>query len=487
MSKIRAVAPPMLLRELAPFLAAAALAWVTIAVSAGVEIIEYLASILLLALAGGLTLLRRPAHRMQWLGVVPASLVFLAAVAVLRNSAGGISSGAGGLALAPGFYTALHSERRRDLVVVVVGVAAFCLAPIVLIGGPDYPDSQYRLTLVLVVTSVLIGFATQALVRNVRLQADQAHSRGRMLEQVSETVRSLYVSPRARTDVCEAAQRISNASAAVLYEPTPGSADLRRTATSGIAEARDEVLADPGSAVHRAFQSGRAVLITADHEHPLGSVELWRSAGRPASVLYEPLLKDGVALGVLVVAWPEAIRPDGPRATVAALLAHEAAAVIDRADALDDLTGAALTDALTGLSNRRAWDAVLELSVTQDRTMTVAMLDLDHFKAFNDTYGHPAGDLLLRETAAAWLDQLRPADHLARIGGDEFALLLDCDLPQATEIVQRLRGTVAQNCTCSAGIASGLPGESVESLLARADRALYEAKAVGRDRMCQSV
>jgi diguanylate cyclase len=112
------------------------------------------------------------------------------------------------------------------------------------------------------------------------------------------------------------------------------------------------------------------------------------------------------------------------------------------------------------------------------------MIDFDHFKRFNDTYGHPAGDRLLKATAAAWRDQLRTGDLLARLGGEEFGLLLrDCDPELATEVTERLRRTVSDNWTCSAGIAVGRPGESVEDIVARADVALYEAKASGRDRI----
>jgi diguanylate cyclase (GGDEF)-like protein len=176
------------------------------------------------------------------------------------------------------------------------------------------------------------------------------------------------------------------------------------------------------------------------------------------------------------------VRLDGPRATVVALLAHEAAGVIDRADALGFLTDEARTDPLTGLPNRRTWDTELQRALVQDRHLTVAMLDLDHFKDFNDTFGHPAGDRLLKETAAAWRDELRSGDVLARIGGEEFALLLDCDVHNALEIVERLREHVSQNRTCSAGIAIRAPDETLEALLTRADRALYDAKTGGRDR-----
>ena len=486
MTRDLAEARPKLAHDLAPFLGAALLAWAAILISSRVEWAQYVVSAVLVGVAGGLALLRRPDHPAARLGVVPASLVFLAAVGVLRNSAGGITSGAGILSLVSVFYTALHTQSRRGMVIVLLGLTVFYLAPILLIGAPHYPDSQYRATLLSVAVSSIIGFATQALVRNVRLRADEAQARGRMLEQVSETLRTLFGSAHVRIDVCEAAKRISSASTALLYEPQPGTSVLRCTATSGFAEPVGEVLAAPGSAVHDAFRSGSSVLITQDAEYRVGSVALWEAAGRPDSVLYEPLVKDGVPLGVLVVAWPDEVRPDGPGATVAAMLAHEAAAVIDRADVMNHLTGEAQTDPLTGLPNRRVWDAELRRAAGQDRLITVAVLDLDHFKDFNDTYGHPAGDLLLKETAAAWRDQLRPGDLLARIGGEEFALLLDCDIEDALEIVERLREKVSQNRTCSAGIAVRQPGESLDSVVTRADRALYQAKAIGRDRICQS-
>jgi diguanylate cyclase (GGDEF)-like protein len=113
------------------------------------------------------------------------------------------------------------------------------------------------------------------------------------------------------------------------------------------------------------------------------------------------------------------------------------------------------------------------------------MLDFDHFKEFNDTQGHPAGDRLLRETAAAWREELRAGDLVARLGGDEFALLLpDCNAANALEVVERLRLRIPSEQTCSAGIATCMPGSPPEALMARADTALYEAKTAGRNRTC---
>jgi diguanylate cyclase (GGDEF)-like protein len=305
-----------------------------------------------------------------------------------------------------------------------------------------------------------------------------------MLEQVGGVVHSLFDSPQPRVDVCEAARSISNASAALLYEPAVGTDQLMCSALAGIDVPAAKLTVDRRSAAYEAFRSGRSKLITQDVEARIGLIELWIASGRPASLLYQPLLHGNTRLGVLVIGWPNEIRADGPRATVAALLAHEVAAVIARADAMDDLTDEAQTDGLTGLPNRRTWHDHLTRLASHGEPEAIAILDLDHFKEFNDTYGHPAGDRLLKETTAAWRDQLRTGDFLARIGGEEFGLLLPkCDLATAAEVIDRLRRSVTHQRTCSAGLTAHEPAESVESAIDRADQALYQAKAQGRNRV----
>jgi diguanylate cyclase (GGDEF)-like protein len=146
----------------------------------------------------------------------------------------------------------------------------------------------------------------------------------------------------------------------------------------------------------------------------------------------------------------------------------------------------ARTDGLTGVANRRAWDEELPRELARaarsGQPVCVALLDLDHFKAYNDEHGHQAGDRLLKAAAAAWQGRLRKTDLLARYGGEEFAILLpDCALENAMEIAERLR-TAQPEGTCSIGVADWDGREDVAQLVARADRALYAAKAAGRDR-----
>jgi diguanylate cyclase (GGDEF)-like protein len=468
-------------RNLAPFVAASVLAWIAVPIGSTMNWETYALAAILALLSGiwRIAPLRgTPAAARE---AVP-SLIFLAAVTLLRSSAGGTGSGAAVVALLPVFYTALYSDRRQ-LCAVIVGVALFFLAPILLIGPPNYPHTQYRAGLLFIVVSTIIGLTTQWLVSQARAQAAEAQHRERMLEQIADVVRNLSHSSRARDEVCEAAKTISNASVAILYEPVNASGLLRSTSMAGIKAPTIEIGPEERSGARQAFHSGRSLFIDEHSESQFFSSKIWELAGEPASILCEPLLRGEEPVGVLVVGWPQAIRVGGSRATAIALLAHEVATVIERADMLTQLTDMASTDALTGLPNRRAWETSLHQALAEGKDVALAMLDFDHFKEFNDTYGHPAGDRLLRETAAAWREELRAGDLVARLGGDEFALLLpDCNAANALEVVERLRMRIPSGQTCSAGIARHEPGSPPEALMAQADTALYEAKTAGRNR-----
>jgi diguanylate cyclase (GGDEF)-like protein/PAS domain S-box-containing protein len=163
----------------------------------------------------------------------------------------------------------------------------------------------------------------------------------------------------------------------------------------------------------------------------------------------------------------------------------------ERETLLERVESLARSDALTGLPNRRALDEQLPRemarAVRAESDLCLAIVDIDHFKAFNDSRGHLAGDELLRECAIAWDGALRGADLLVRFGGEEFLVVIpDTPVEQAEEIVERLRAATPGEQTCSAGIAVWDRVESIDELVARADSALYVAKAGGRDCLVQA-
>jgi diguanylate cyclase len=160
------------------------------------------------------------------------------------------------------------------------------------------------------------------------------------------------------------------------------------------------------------------------------------------------------------------------------------------------------TDALTQVANRRglaqAFDAEVgraERAEGGAASLGVALIDIDNFKKLNDTLGHAAGDQALKSLAAAVRERLRPVDHLARFGGEEFVVLLPATpVDEAQAVLTRLQRSLSEALflhenrevfvTFSAGVTGWQPGEALETALERADEALYEAKRTGKNRTC---
>jgi diguanylate cyclase len=190
------------------------------------------------------------------------------------------------------------------------------------------------------------------------------------------------------------------------------------------------------------------------------------------------------------------------RATTLEANFAEASTELDKIrDSLEQAEERSKTDALTGLANRRALDEFFRLAqmraMESGEPISAFMIDIDHFKKFNDSYGHQVGDQVLKLMAAVLREHVRDNDLAARYGGEELiAVLPGADLEACRQIAERVRSVVAErrirrrttgeeisSITISVGVAEFRPGESEDSLIERCDRALYLAKREGRNRV----
>jgi diguanylate cyclase (GGDEF)-like protein len=273
---------------------------------------------------------------------------------------------------------------------------------------------------------------------------------------------------------------------------------VRRLAAEGLALLRDIGLPTPdifgarGTAKPAEVLARGAEAIVAER-----IADRVRSAFALSHTLTVPLRTDAGVLGAIVLSrrdresWPHSAR------RLMRLAATETAAALDRADSFRAAETSASTDPLTGLPNRRYFEEFSSLLVGRRRSgdaLAVLMIDIDKFKGLNDTYGHPAGDEVLRSVAGAITAAVRDQDVPARIGGEEFAVLLRNPGPAvALEVGERVRRAVRDldlgdlgvpGVSVSVGVANATgPDEPIHALVDRADRALLRAKRAGRDRV----
>ncbi len=317
--------------------------------------------------------------------------------------------------------------------------------------------------------ALFLGIATVLMLVALLFSASLDRQRaafGRDLAVIAEMMRGVVRGENARDSICVAAYELIEANFVALLE-VGADGELVVTASHGEAPF-DWDREDAGTALGTGTKVFRSGL---DNAH---------------ATLYEPITLEGSPVGVLFLVWRRSLRNLSDRAiTAAGLLAAEASYAIDRSDMVRRLERQARTDDLTELPNRRTVTSELarRLAAAEGSEVAVAMLDLDHFKSFNDRYGHHGGDRLLEAAAVAWSAQLREVDMIGRYGGEEFLVVLpQCGATEAVATADRLRTALPGGVTSSAGVALWDGLESSEELVARADSALYAAKRNGRDR-----
>ncbi|WP_432514927.1 GGDEF domain-containing protein [Kineococcus sp. SYSU DK001] len=434
----------------------------------------------------GALLLARAGRSATRAGLDAGLLLDSVALVVTVHALGGVQTPAAALfALHAAGATLLTSFRTGVKVAGAHTVAVLCLvqaqATGVLAGGPDvgaFPGDFTGFTALLWATT--LGTATFAAVneRELRRRRRDAEVLHRLLADL------VGVGDRAR---------VASRLARFAREELPAERALVVLAGEGDGAGEDVALVparEVDEVLRRAGQEARPVLV--DALDPVRDPWLARRWPRARGVVVVPL-PPGAGRGWLAADLGEArgtVRARGlERRALRALeqAVSHAALALSRADALEALRRAATLDGLTGVANRRTLDEALARAVADPGAapLSVALLDVDHFKAVNDRYGHQAGDEVLRAVAAAAASVVREGDLVARYGGEEFAVLLPRTTPaQAQVLVERLRAAVAAGTeprvTCSVGIAAA-DGDAAQ-VLAAADRALYAAKAAGRDR-----
>jgi len=414
-----------------------------------------------------------------WQVAVPLS--YFAVIGLLRQAEGGEASGFAPLVVLPVLWIALYGSRSQ-LGLVIAGSVATFLVPLFPVGSPPHASIDTLAGVLRVVIILFTGFAIQTLV-------GQSRQRTADVAALGVATRALGVESDPRPALCAAARLVTGAAFAILFEPHPDGTLVATAGTDGLNLASMQINpATEASATAEAWRTGERIYIADTITSPRASTRLATATGA-VGVLFQPITRDGRRMAVLVVGFPDA-RRRGPESAlhVVELLAAEIGAALDRADLVARLAVQARTDPLTGASNRRSWDEQLDRELARaQRTadpLTVAMLDLDHFKVFNDAFGHSSGDALLRDFVVAIRAELRTGDVVARWGGEEFVLALpSCDLERARTVATRLLSVVPSGQTVSIGLTQAREHDTPRTLISRADLALYAAKDGGRNQV----
>ncbi len=465
-----------LLRRTGPFLAVTLVTFVLAAAPPSPSGDAFAASLVLFAFIVVAVVLV-PWDRLPWWTDTLPPLAFMVVVALLRDSQGGAVSGYSGLLLLPVVWLALYG-RTAQVVVAVAGVALAVLTPLAVIGGGHYPSSEWRRAVVMAGVAALLGWAVFSTVEILRRSAREVALVQRLSTELGRLQR-----PDQVIDILLGA--VADFGSAV---PTNRQAELLLV---------DGDLAEVTADLRVPGPTRVGTVVRLDDDPHLARVARDLVAQGGPEWAYLPLVVNGEVYGIVGVT--------GPRQPFGSQLVAQMATLVNvggiaLANALAHaqiahenvvLHEVAERDPLTGAPNRRMWDsslAAIEAATARTgESVDVGIIDLDRFKQYNDTFGHAAGDQLLRDTIRGWAGVLRPSDLLARLGGEEFGFVLVAEPPRvAAQLADRLRSTMPAGVTCSIGLARRLPDEPLTETLGRADIALYRAKTEGRDLVVQA-